>query len=48
VCVGIEICPQHVDVTVTRWQTLTDKRATLLGDGRSFAEVARRRRREAA
>jgi len=33
---------------VTRWQTLTGRKATLLWDGRSFAEVARRRRREAA
>jgi DNA modification methylase len=48
VCLGIEIDPQYVDVSVTRWQTLTGKKATLLGDGRSFAEVARRRRREAA
>ncbi len=48
VCVGIEIDPQYSDVSVTRWQTLTGKKATLLGDGRSFAEVARRRRREAA
>jgi len=48
VCLGIEIDPQYVDVTVTRWQTLTGRKATLLGDGRSFAEVARRRRREAA
>jgi DNA modification methylase len=48
VCLGIEIDPQYVDVSVTRWQTLTGKKATLLGDGRSFAEVARKRRREAA
>jgi DNA modification methylase len=48
VCLGVEIDPQYVDVTVTRWQTLTGKKATLLGDVRSFAEVARRRRREAA
>jgi hypothetical protein len=39
---------KYVDVAVTRWQTLTGKQATLEGDGRTFAEIARRRRREAA
>jgi len=48
VCLGIELDPKFVDVAVTRWRTLTGKQATLEGDGRTFAEVARKRRREAA
>jgi DNA modification methylase len=48
VCLGIELDAKYVDVAVTRWQTLTGKQATLEGDGRTFAEVARKRRREAA
>jgi DNA modification methylase len=48
VCLGIELDAKYVDVAVTRWQTLTGKQATLEGDGRTFAEIARRRRREAA
>jgi DNA modification methylase len=48
VCLGIELDPKFVDVAVTRWQTLTGKQATLERDGRTFAEVARKRRREAA
>ena len=48
VCLGIELDAKYVDVAVARWQTLADKRATLEGDGRTFAEIARRRRRKAA
>ena len=48
VCLGIELDAKYVDVAVTRWQTLTGTQATLEGDGRTFAEVARKRRREAA
>src|ERR1039457_1106509 len=48
ICYGMEIDPRYVDVAVSRWQTLTGKQATLEGDGRTFAEIARRRRREAA
>lgn len=39
----IEIEPQYVDVMVERWQTFTGRQATLEGDGRTFAEVARER-----
>jgi DNA modification methylase len=39
----IEIEPQYVDVTVQRWQNFTGLQATLEGDGRTFAEVARER-----
>ena len=48
VCLAIELDPQYVDVAVTRWQNLTGKQAVLAGDGRTFAETARKRRREAA
>jgi hypothetical protein len=37
-----------VDVIVQRWQTLSGKKATLDGDGRSFEEVAHARGKEAA
>jgi len=39
VCCGIELDPKYVDVTVQRWQGLSDKDATLEGDGRTFDEV---------
>jgi DNA modification methylase len=48
VCLGIELDAKYVDVAVPRWQTLTGKQATLEGDGRTFAEIARKRRREVA
>lgn len=47
-CVGIELDPKYVDVIVQRWQTLSGKKATLEGDGRTFEEIAEERRREPA
>jgi len=47
-CLAIELEPQYVDVAVMRWQNLAGKQAVLDGDGRTFAEIARKRRREAA
>jgi DNA modification methylase len=47
VCLAIELDPQYVDVAVARWQNLAGKQAVLEGDGRTFAEIARKRRREA-
>jgi len=44
VCFGIELDPKYVDVIVQRWQTLTGKKATLDGDGRTFDENAEERR----
>jgi DNA modification methylase len=44
VCVGIELDPKYIDVIVLRWQTLSGRKATLDGDGRTFAEVAEARR----
>ncbi len=46
VCVGIELDPKYVDVVVGRWQTLSGKKATLDGDGRTFEEIAEERRKE--
>jgi DNA modification methylase len=39
VCYGIELDPKYADVVVARWQTLTNKKATLDGDGRTFEEI---------
>jgi DNA modification methylase len=47
-CYGIEIDPRYVDVAVERWQQFTGKEAALEGDGRTFAQVARSRRKEVA
>ncbi len=43
VCFGMELDPKFVDVVVKRWQALTDKQATLEGDGHTFDEVAAER-----
>jgi DNA modification methylase len=40
VCLGIEIEPSYVDVTVQRWQQLSQSNAMLEGTQRSFAEIA--------
>ena len=39
-CCAIELSPLYVDVAVKRWQAFTGLSATLLGDNRSFDEVA--------
>jgi len=48
VCYGLELDAKYVDTIAARWQNLTGRKATLDGDGRSFDEVARQRRQEAA
>lgn len=48
ICCGIEIDPRYVDVAVERWQKLTGKTAVLDGDGRTFEQIARARRRKLA
>jgi DNA modification methylase len=48
VCLGMELDPKYIDVAVRRWQALVGKTATLEGEGRTFVEIARKRRREAA
>jgi DNA modification methylase len=40
VCSGLEIDPKYADVIVQRWQGLSNKKATLDGDGRTFEETA--------
>jgi DNA modification methylase len=47
VCCGMELDPKYVDVIVQRWETLSGKKATLDGDGRTFEEVAHARGKEA-
>jgi DNA modification methylase len=48
VCVGIELDPKYVDVIIQRYQTLSSKKATLDGDGRTFDEIAHERREVSA
>ncbi len=47
VCYGLELDPKYVDVVVSRWQSLSGKKATLDADGRTFEEIAAARRQEA-
>lgn len=47
-CYGIELSPAYCDVIVKRWQEFTGREATLDGDGRTFAEIAAERTKEAA
>ena len=48
VCAGLELDPKYVDVVVERWQALSGKKATLEGDGRTFAAIAQDRIKLAA
>jgi DNA modification methylase len=48
ICFGIELDEKYVDVIVQRWEQLTGKKATLDGDGRTFEEITRERRKEAS
>jgi DNA modification methylase len=48
VCCGMELDPKYVDVVIQRWQTLSGRKATLDGDGRTFEEIAEERRKGAA
>ena len=43
----MELDPKYADVIIQRWQEYTGKSATLEGDGRTFAEVASERKRDA-
>jgi DNA modification methylase len=43
VCYGIELDPKYMDVVVQRWQSLSSKKATLDGEGRTFEEIAAER-----
>lgn len=42
-CFGMELDPAYVDVCITRWQTFAGATATLDGDGRTYADVAKAR-----
>ena len=44
----MEIDPRYVDCIIRRWQDYTGKQATLESDGASFAEVTKRRLKQAA
>jgi hypothetical protein len=44
-CCGIELDAKYVDVVIQRWQTLSGRKATLDGDGRTFEEIAEERRK---
>ena len=48
VCYGIELDPKYVDVVIQRWQSLTNKTATLDVDGRTFAQIQAARAEESA
>jgi DNA modification methylase len=39
-CLGLEIDPRYVDVTVRRWQNYTGGVAVREADGKTFNEVA--------
>lgn len=43
VCFGSELDPVYADVIVQRWQRIASAEATLEGDGRTFAEIAKER-----
>jgi DNA modification methylase len=45
ICFGMDIDPSYIDVAVLRWQRYTGQSAVLDGDGRTFDEIARLRRR---
>jgi DNA modification methylase len=44
----MEIDPRYADVICRRYQEYSGKQAALDGDGRSFDEIAKKRRKEAA
>jgi len=43
VCLGLEIDPRYVDVTVCRWQEFSGKTATLAGTDQAFEQVCNAR-----
>lgn len=44
---GIELDPKYTDVIVIREQSLSNQKATLDGDGRSFEEITQERQKGA-
>ncbi|SEK54863.1 DNA modification methylase [Roseovarius azorensis] len=47
-CVGVEIEPRYVDLSIRRWQEMTGGRAILAVNGETFEERAATRRQESA
>lgn len=47
-CLGIELNPAYVDVAVERWQAFAKAEATLAGDGRTYEEIAKARKKAPA
>ncbi|MDE2020984.1 MAG: site-specific DNA-methyltransferase [Patescibacteria group bacterium] len=47
-CLAIELSPEYVDVAIQRWQEFAKAEATMIGDGRTFAEVAKARSKKGA
>jgi hypothetical protein len=47
-CYGLELDPKYVDVVVGRWQGFSGEKATLEGDGRTFAASGQDRLKRAA
>ena len=39
VCVGVELDPRYVDLALRRWEAFTGHEASLLGDGRTLAQI---------
>jgi DNA modification methylase len=48
ICYGMDIDPKYVDVGVLRWQRFSGQEGVLDGDGRTFDEIARVRRKVVA
>lgn len=46
ICYGMELDPKYVDVVIQRWQTLSGKEATLNGTTRTYAQIAKKRKKE--
>jgi hypothetical protein len=46
VCCGMELDPKYADVAIQRWQSLSNQKATLDGDGLTFEEIAQQRRQK--
>jgi DNA modification methylase len=43
VCLGVELNPAYVDVAIERWQSFTDKEATLAETGENFGSLKAKR-----
>jgi DNA modification methylase len=48
ICCGMELDPKYVDVIIKRWESMSNAKATLDGDGRTLDELAAERNVEVA